>query len=115
VKTETNEILIEEIQTLRETVAKLHARVDFLETKMGARIDVLEQGLSSSIKTAHGYDDALQRYCDMLKKYNDDAFDRIIHLELKVFPHLASDLDALDKVIGQTGDLPECKHEQRKP
>lgn len=103
-ETTEKEILAEDIQSLRELVAKLQARVDFLE-----------QRHDRAAKVAYEYDLELKRYCDMISTDNNDAFGRIKNLELKVFPHLAADLDELHRVIGETENQPECPAERRKP
>jgi hypothetical protein len=102
--TEEKEIASDEIQSLRELVAKLHARVDFLEKKH-----------ERAAKIACDCDELLTTYCDRLSADTTDAFGRIKNLELTVFPHLAADLDELHKVIGETDNQPECPQERRKP
>jgi hypothetical protein len=102
--TTEKEISVDEIQSLRELVAKLPTR-----------LDVLEQRHDRAVKIARDYDALLETYCDRLSTSSSDAFGRIKNLELKLFPHLAADLDELHKVIGETEGQPECPQERRKP
>jgi RPA family protein len=109
--TEEKGIASEEVQSLRELVTKLHARVDFLEKQ-----------LERSVKTSHGFDEALCEGQELLKKSTDeahegirDAFDRIKNIEAAVFPNLISDLQQLHNVIGSSTSQAECPQERKKP
>ena len=97
---------------------KLFEEIAFLKEhskKLEARVDLLESCLTRQIETAHGFDEALKRYCDKLDGELTDAFGRIKNIELKFFPNLASDLDQLHRVIGEPPPEKECPHERRKP
>jgi predicted nucleic acid-binding Zn-ribbon protein len=102
--TPTIEMLLAEIDALKEHTNKLHARVDYLD-----------KALTRAVKVTSEFSELHIRAEDTLQKEVSDAFERIQNIELKFFPNLASDLDHLHNVIGHAGPQPECKHELKKP
>ena len=79
-----------EMEKLREDIKHLTARVA-----------ELEYGLSRGAKIYGGFFEALQRHCMMLDRDQEDAFERIKHLELTVFPNLARDIQNVHDIIGE--------------
>lgn len=86
----------EQFEQLKEQNRQLLARLARLEK----RIDTLAVGMTRHVKTAREYDEALARQGGMASAEIRDAFERIINLELKVFPNLAGDIDQLHGIIG---------------
>jgi len=83
----------DEISALQQRISKLEAEIE----KLNARADRIA-------KVGMGFDETNARYCKLLNKELAEAFDRIIHLELALFPNLASDIGAIHDIIGEGED-----------
>ena len=77
-------------------ITALKAKIAELETQFTKLTDKHQR----DVKALMGCDDVLDKH----RRANDaeltDAFERIIKLELSVFPHLADDINDLNRAIG---------------
>src|ERR1700733_9611909 len=71
------------------------------------KIAALEEGLAEladkhqrDVKALMGCDDILDKHRKAMHAELNDAFERIAHLELTLFPHLPRDINHLNDVIG---------------
>jgi molecular chaperone GrpE (heat shock protein) len=83
--------------------------------RLEARIEDLSSGLTRLAKVAREYDELLSRQSNMIEKSVEDAFARIVNLELKVFPNLAGDIDRLHGIIGDGDNKAYNPLDRRKP
>lgn len=94
----------DDIEFLRKEVARLSAEVEVLHGH-------IRKGADSMLK---GHD-VVWRYCKALDKDVAAAFERVINLELTVFPNLQKDIDDVYRITGE-GDLKsENPLDRRKP
>jgi hypothetical protein len=77
-------------------IAKLRAKVADLEALLAKLTDKHQR----DVKALMGCDDILDKHRKATLAELTDAFDRIAHIELTLFPHLPRDIDHLNKVIG---------------
>jgi predicted nucleic acid-binding Zn-ribbon protein len=82
-----------EIDTLRKEI-----------TVLSAKIEALRGDIQRVMTLAGDSDEALRKYCRLLDRDQKDAFDRIINLELTVFPNLQRDMNDVYKAIGEGED-----------
>ena len=94
-----------------EKIKELTGQIAQLES----RVNTLSDGLTRLSKVAREYDELLSRQSNMIEKSVEDAFARIINLELKVFPNLAGDIDRLQGIIGDSDDKAYNPLDRRKP
>ena len=74
-----------------------------LERKIGAleeRLSTLGEKHQRDVKALMGCDDVLDKHRKAMLAELNDAFERIAHIELTLFPHLPRDINHLSKVIG---------------
>jgi len=109
------EKLLEEIDLLKEANNKLRACLDHMDTKLDTRFKEMDKDLSRAIKLFGSYDEDLWKAVLRVGDQVSDAFLRIKNIELKFFPNLGRDIDKLYDIIGDPGDIPECRHERRDP
>jgi predicted nucleic acid-binding Zn-ribbon protein len=103
----------EQFEQLIDQNRQLLARIARLEK----RFDTLENGLTRLVKSNREYDAAHARHVELARTELHNALERIVNLELKVFPNLAGDIDCLHNIIGD-GDANHQAHNQldrRKP
>ena len=79
----------DEIHSLKDKVAYLEARLEQLTAKHGR-----------DVKALMGCDDVLDKHRKVMHVELNDAFERIAHIELTLFPHLPRDINHLNDVIG---------------
>lgn len=77
-------------------IAELRAKVADLE----ARLVTLTDKHQRDVKALMGCDEILDKHRKAMLAELTDAFDRIAHIELTLFPHLPKDIGHLNKVIG---------------
>ena len=77
------------IAALRDKIADLEARL----TKLAAKHQ-------RDVKALMGCDDVLNKHRKAMHAQMNDAFGRIAHIELTLFPHLSRDINQLNDVIG---------------
>lgn len=82
-----------DVENLRQEIARLAAAVESLKSD-----------LERAVTLADKSDELTQRHCRLLGRDLKDAFDRIINLELTVFPRLQQDVDAVYKITGEGDD-----------
>jgi hypothetical protein len=79
----------EEMKLLRATIADLEIR-----------LEKLAEQHRRDIKALMGCDDVLNKHRKAMHAELNDAFERIAHLELTLFPHLPEAIKHLNDVIG---------------
>jgi len=79
----------DDIRALRLKVADLEARLELLAEKQTRDVNALMD-----------CDDILDKHRKVKDAELADAFDRIINLELHSFPHLATDIAELNRILG---------------
>lgn len=77
-------------------IAELRAKVADLEARLAALTDRHQR----DVKALMGCDDVLDKHRQTMLAEMNDAFERIAHMELTLFPHLPRDIGHLNKVIG---------------
>ena len=60
-----------------------------------------------------GFDQLLDRHCKMIEREVREAFERIKHLELSLFPNLGTDIVAVRDIIGEGEDRAENPLDRR--
>ena len=85
--------MTDELDTLRKEIAHLSAKVEALRSDIGRAVTL---GSDS--------DELLHKRCRLLGRDLKEAFDRIINLELTVFPNLQQDMNDVYKAIGEGED-----------
>jgi hypothetical protein len=89
---------------LRKEVARLSGEVELLHAHIRRGAELITSG-----------DELGWRYCDLLQKDIKEIYDRLINLELTVFPNLQKDIDDVYRITGE-GDLKrENPLDRRKP
>ena len=79
----------QEIALLKATVARLEAR-----------LAEMDEHNRRKMRALMGCDDILNKHRKAMGAELNDAFERIAHLELTLFPHLSRDIRHLYDVIG---------------
>lgn len=77
-------------------IAELRAKVADLEARLAKLTDKHQRDM----KALMGCDDVLDKHRKVMLAELTDAFERIAHIEVTLFPHLPKDIDHLNKVIG---------------
>lgn len=77
-------------------IAELRAKVADLEARIAALTDKHER----DVKALMGCNDVLDKHRRAMLAEMNDAFERIAHIELTLFPHLPRDINHLNDVIG---------------
>ncbi len=77
-------------------IAALTAKITDLE----ARLAKLADKHKRDVKALMGCDDVLDKHRKAMHAELNDAFERIAHIELTLFPHLPRDINHLNDVIG---------------
>jgi predicted nucleic acid-binding Zn-ribbon protein len=78
-------------------IADLKAKIADLE----AQLTKLANKHQRDVKALMGCDDVLSKHRKAMNAELNDAFERIINLELTVFPHLSGDITRLNRLIGE--------------
>lgn len=68
--------------------------------QLGTRLEQLAEQHRRDIKALLGCDDVLHKHRKAMQAEMRDAFERIAHLELTLFPHLSKAITHLNDVIG---------------
>lgn len=79
----------DKINTLKEKVAQLETRLAQLAEKHQRDVTALM-----------GLDDVLDKHRKAMDAELNDAFERLAHIEVTLFPHLPRDITHLNNVIG---------------
>jgi uncharacterized protein with von Willebrand factor type A (vWA) domain len=79
-----------------EKIRQLEQRIATLEERLAKFTDKHHR----EVQALMGCDDVLDKHRKAILSELTDAFDRIAHIELTLFPHLPRDIDHLNKVIG---------------
>jgi hypothetical protein len=77
-------------------IAALKAKITDLEARLAALADKHQR----DVKAVMGCDDVLDKHRKAMHAELNDAFERIAHIELTLFPNLPKDIDHLNDVIG---------------
>lgn len=77
-------------------IAELRAKVADLK----AQLAKLTEKHQRDVKALMGCDDVLDKHRKAMHAELNDAFERIAHIELTLFPHLPKDINHLNDVIG---------------
>jgi len=77
-------------------ITELRAKVADLE----AQLAKLTEKHQRDVKALMGCDDVLDKHRKAMHAELNDAFERIAHIELTLFPRLPRDIDHLNNVIG---------------
>jgi len=83
-----------------EQISMLQQRVRELE----AQIEKLNARANRIVKLGMDFDQLNSRHCKILDREVREAFDRIKHLELTLFPNLGHDIRAVHDIIGEGED-----------
>src|SRR5437764_11543498 len=78
-------------------IAALKAKIADLEARLAKLTDKHQR----DVKALMGCDDILDKHRKAMHAELTDAFERIKKIELSLFPHLAHDIDDLNRVIGE--------------
>jgi hypothetical protein len=78
---------------LRKEIDRLSAEIELLHAHIRKGADLINSG-----------DELSWKYCKLLDRDVKNAFERIVNLELKVFPNLQNDIDEVYKAIGEGDD-----------
>ncbi len=112
---------------LTERLTQLETRVerqaaDFFDyvrmddpTALTERLARLEARVERQARSLREYIDIVARYVKDVDRDQQYAFERIINLELKVFPHLKGDIARLHAIIGDYHDKADQPLDRRKP
>jgi predicted nucleic acid-binding Zn-ribbon protein len=79
-----------------DKIRQLEQRIAALEERLAK----LSEKHQRDVKALMGCDDVLDKHRKAMLAELNDAFERIAHIELTLFPHLPKDIDHLNKVIG---------------
>jgi predicted nucleic acid-binding Zn-ribbon protein len=77
-------------------IAALKAKIADLEAQLAKLADRHQR----DVKALMGCDDVLDKHRKAMHAELTDAFERIAHIELTLFPHLPNDINHLNDVIG---------------
>ena len=77
-------------------IAALKARIADLEAQLAKLVDKHQR----DVKALMGCDDVLDKHRKAMHAELTDAFERIAHIELTLFPHLRRDIKHMNDVIG---------------
>jgi len=77
-------------------IAQLRAKVADLEARLAALTDKHQR----DVKALMGCNDVLDKHRRVMLAEMNDAFERIAHIELTLFPNLPRDINHLNDVIG---------------
>jgi len=77
-------------------IKQLQAKVAQLE----ARLEQLDKKYQRSVNALMGLHDVLDKRCTVMDAESADAFERIKHVELTLYPNLMKDMRHLYRVIG---------------
>src|ERR1700736_2922224 len=92
-----------QIDELRQKIARLEARLEELGTDY-----------RKVVRSLGRYDELNAKHCNMLEKELADAFERIKHIELTLFPNLMPDITRLHGIIGDVEDKADNPLDHRK-
>jgi uncharacterized protein with von Willebrand factor type A (vWA) domain len=84
------------MQNDAEKISQLEQRIAALEERLAQLADKQQR----DVKALLGCDDVLHKHRRAMLAEMTDAFDRIAHIELTLFPHLPRDIKHLNDVIG---------------
>jgi len=94
----------DETDILRKEIERLSAEVETLHAYIRKGADCLDSSHALTWK-----------FCKLLDRDIKNAFDRIINLELTVFPNLQNDIDDVYKIIGKGEDRADNPLDRREP
>ena len=77
-------------------IAALTAKIADLEARLAKLADKHQR----DVRALMGCDDVLDKHRKAMHAELNDAFERIAHIELTLFPHLPKDINHLNDVIG---------------
>src|ERR1700684_40174 len=81
-------------------IEKLKAQIKVLE----GRLDKMSTESTRGQNAARECDEALKKFIDLHRRYIDEAFDRIMNIEVKIFPNLLRDINQVHDIIGDGED-----------
>ena len=81
-------------------IEKLKAQIKVLE----GRLDKMNAESTRGHKAGMECDEALKKFIDLHRRYIDEAFDRIMNIEVKIFPNLLRDINQVHDIIGDGED-----------
>jgi len=93
-------------------------RADELEgqiKRLEARFDKLASDLDRVVKIGSKFDETLGKRLDILSQGQQDVFERVKNLELKLFPNLSGDIMQVYNIIGEGDDKAYQPLDRRKP
>jgi hypothetical protein len=93
-----------ENEFLRKEIERLSAEVELLHQYIRQGADCMAKG-----------DELGWRYCEYLERDVKNAFERIISLELTVFPNMQKDIDQIHTVIGEADNKVNNPLDRRDP
>jgi hypothetical protein len=96
---------------LEERMKTLEAGIKRLEACM----DDLLKRLTRVSKTGYEYDLLQDRHLKILDRDQEQAFERIKNLELRLFPGIAPDIDRLHEIIGDHDGKADEPLDRREP
>ena len=79
-----------------DKIRQLEQRIVALEERLAK----LSERHQRDVKALMGCDDVLDKHRKAMHAELNDAFERIAHIELTLFPHLPRDINHLNDVIG---------------
>ena len=97
--------------TSQAQITALNKKIERLD----ARLEELITDYRKMVRVLGGYDDLLNKHCKILEKELADAFERIKHLELTLFPNLGPDMLQLYDIIGEGEKKVDNPLDHRKP
>lgn len=92
-----------QIDELKQTVARLEARLEELGTDY-----------RKVVRSLGRYDELNAKHCNLLEKELVNAFERIKHIELTLFPNLMPDITRVHDIIGEGEDKADNPLDHRK-
>ena len=100
----------DDIDKLRQEIKDLRRDLAVLTAKHESLRQDCDRGVTSLLKL---HDQAWE-FCTRNHRNTNEAFERVIHLELTVFPNLQSDMDDVYRITGEE-DPRENPLDRRKP
>jgi hypothetical protein len=91
---------------------------DFLRKeveRLSAEVEQLHKYIRQGAEAIANGDELGWKYCRLIHRDVKEAFDRIINLELTVFPNLQKDMDQVYNVIGEGENKADNPLDRRDP
>ena len=82
---------------------------------LAAKVESLRQDLDRAVTALGNCDELAWKRCELIDRDIKDIYDRVVQLELNLFPKLQGDMDDVYRIVGEGELKRDNPLDRRKP